>query len=651
VLSHALWQRRYGGDPAIPGRAITLNGQSFTVVGVTAPGFTGEERLPPTELWYPVTARPGNFSANRREFVLTGRFRAGSSPGQARAEATTIFARPEWQALGVNRLGERVRVVSEEESRMDHGGRLTFLMGPVVGLVLLVACANVSCLLLGRYEERRREIAVRLALGASRWRVLRYLLTEAVLLALLGGALGLVFTTWGTRVLPTLLPATLASWAPDVHLDQRVLGLTLGLSLVATLAFGLMPAWRASRLEITTMLKSDSGNLGRTPSRNVLVVLQVAIAMAFLTVAALFVRGFWSGMTRDLGFSERNLMLAYLAPEGRTRMDFGTMLDLVRQRVAALPGVRGVTLANNLVGGGRTVSVRLPEDEASGQTEGRSIASNNVDPGFFATVGIPLQQGRDFNAHDVRGGRRVAIVSEAMARKLWPQGNAIGQTLLAGRTELVPREIVGVARDVSDLVGSAAAVSAPYLYLPLRQEQSGDLMLIVATRRSPAALAAPVREALRHMDTPMGSFMFDTLDGRLKMALLPQWFGAWLGGVLGVLAFVLAVSGLYGVVAYAVARRTRELGIRIALGATSGDAVRLVVRQGLVLAAVGVVVGLPLAMAAGALLSSTLYGISPTDPFALTGSALVVTTVAAFASYLPACRAAKVDPMIALRVE
>jgi predicted permease len=356
-------------------------------------------------------------------------------------------------------------------------------------------------------------------------------------------------------------------------------------------------------------------------------------------------------MTRDLGFSERNLMLAYVVPEVSGRVDFGTLLDPVRERMAALPGVRGVTLANNLVGGGRTMAVRLPEDDATGDREGRLIACNNVDPGFFATVGIPLQQGRDFDAHDVRGGRRVAIVSEAMARKLWPQGNAIGQTILAGRTELVPREIVGVARDVSDVAGSAAAVATPFLYLPLRQEQTGDLMLIVATRGSPAALAAPVREALRRMDTPMGSFMFDTLDGRLKMALLPQWFGAWLGGILGVLAFVLAVSGLYGVVAYAVARRTRELGIRVALGAAPRDAVRLVVRQGLVLAAVGVGVGLPLAVAAGALLSSTLYGISPIDPLALTGSALIVTTVAACASYLPARRAAKVDPMIALRVE
>jgi hypothetical protein len=241
-------------------------------------------------------------------------------------------------------------------------------------------------------------------------------------------------------------------------------------------------------------------------------------------------------------------------------------------------------------------------------------------------------------------------VSATLARRFWPGGNAVGQTILAGRTELVPREIVGVVRDVSDLAGSDVA-PPPFLYLPLRQEQSGDLMLIVATRQSPAELAAPVREALRRMETPMGSFMFDTLEGRLKMALLPQWFGAWLGGGLGVLAFVLAVSGLYGVVAYAVARRTRELGIRIALGASSRDTVRLVLRQGMVLAAIGVAVGLPLAVAAGSLMRSLLYGISPTDPLALAGSALVVIAVAGLASYLPARRAAKVDPMAALRAE
>jgi predicted permease len=647
VVSNALWQRRFGGDPTIVGQTITLNGQPCTVVGIAPKGFTGEERLPPTDLWYPAAARPDQIATSRREFVLLGRLAPGFTVEQAQAEADTIFARPEWQSIRRTRLGKIVIVWSEEYSRMDHGGRLTYLMGPVVGLVLLVACANVSCLLLGRYEQRRREIAVRLALGASRWRVMRYLLAEGLLLALAGGALGLLFTAWGLGVVPSVLPSTLASWAPDLHVDQRVLGLTLGLSIFATLAFGLMPAWRASRLDVSAMLKSDGAHLGKTPSRNVLVVVQVAIAMVFLALAALFIRGFWTGMNRDLGFSERNLLLAYLVPD-RPR-DLPGYLDEVRETTTALPGVRAVTVANALVGG-RPVTVRVPDAGIADDAAGRPFPCNFADTGYFATLGIPFLNGRDFTPHDDRGSGRVAIVSEAMAKRFWPNESPVGRTLFAGRNGLLPREIIGVVRDVADL-GERGASTEPLFYLPLRQEQAGDMLLIVKTRKSPAELTAPVRDALRRMGTPTTALLFDTVTGRLRTAMLPQWFGAWLGGVLGLLAFVLAVSGLYGVVAYAVARRTRELGIRIAIGATPRDTIWLVLRQGVILSLVGVAVGLPLAVAAGTLLQGILFGISPTDPVALVGSALLVIGMAALASYLPARRATKIDPVEALRAE
>jgi len=645
VLSHALWQRRFGGDPAVVGQTITLSERALTIVGVAAKGVTGEDRLPTTEVWYPAASQPNRFPANRREFTMAGRLQPAATPAQARAEAVTIFARPEWEPLGVNRLGERVRVVTERESRMDHGGRLTYFMGPVVGLVLLVACANVSCLLLGRYEQRRREIAVRLALGASRWRVMRYLLTEGVLLALLGGGLGLALTAWGIRAVPSVLPVTLATFAPDVQLDLRVLGLTLGLSVFATLAFGLMPAWRASRLDVSSMLKSEDGHLGRTPSRNVLVVTQVAVAMLFLALAALFARGFWTGLSRDLGFSQRNLLLAYVAPEGPSRRKFDEFLDNIRRAVGELPAVQAVTIANTVVGSHRTMSVRIPGVETA-----ETIACNLVDSGFFATVGIPLQRGREFDAHDNRAGGRVVIISEAMARRYWPKENPVGQTVFIGRNELVPREVVGVAGNVSDLTERNPATQ-PFCYLPLRQEQMGDLMLIVNTRCPPAELASATRDAVRRMEMPAATFLIDTIEGHLRTTLMPQWFGAWLGGVLGGLAFLLAVSGLYGVIAYAVARRTRELGIRIALGAMPHEAVKLVLGQGIVLALIGVGVGLLLAIIAGSALRSILYGISPADPLALVGSALVVLLVAVLASWLPARRAAKVDPMVALRAE
>ena len=648
VVSDALWQRRFGGDSQLVGQSITLNGVPTTVIGIAPRGFTGEDRLPPTDLWFPAQSRPRDFSATQRLFLLTGRLQAGFTPDQARAEATTIFARSEWQDLGVNRLGERVRVVSERESRMDHGGRATYLMGPVVGLVLLVACANVSCLLLGRYEERRREIAVRLALGAGRWRVMRYLLTEALLLSLGGGALGLLFTAWGLGVVPTILPPMLASWAPEMHVDERVLGLTFGLSAFATLAFGLVPAWRASRLDVSTMLKSDSVHLGKTPSRNVLVVVQVMVAVVFLGVAALFVRGFLAGAGRDLGFTERNILFGYLTPGRQMPRELSSVFDEVRQTVGALPGVRSVTLASSILGG-RPIPLLTPEDQKAGNAAGRPMPCNLVDPGYFAALGIPLLQGRDFTTHDNRAGGRVAIVSEAMAKRLWPGENAVGQTLFAGRAGLLPREVVGVVRDVTDL--GERPQTDPLFYFPLRQEQFGDLTLIVSTRKAPAGFATPVREALKRMDGSMNAVMFDTIGGRLRFTMLPQWFGAWLGGVLGGLAFVLAISGLYGVVSYAVSRRTREIGIRIALGAAPRDAVWLVLRQGAILAFIGVCLGLPLAVGVGVVVSSGLFGISPADPVALTGSAVLVIAVAALASYLPARRAARVDPMVALRTE
>jgi predicted permease len=649
VLSHALWQRRFGADPGLIGQSIVLNGANVTVIGIARPGFAGEDRLPPTDAWYPAQSRPREHSENPRAFLMVGRVQPPFTPAQVRAQAATIFARPEWTELGVNRLGERVRVVSERESRMDHGGRLTYLMGPIVGLVLLVACANVSCLLLGRYEERRREIAVRLALGASRARVMRYLLTEALLLALAGGGVGLLFTTWGLETVPAVLPPLFAPMAPQMHVDARVLGLTLGLSVAATVLFGLVPAWRASRLSVSTMLRSATVHLGRTPSRNVLVVAQVMVAVVFLAVAALFIRSFREGLDRDLGFAERDVLLTYLVPGRGAPRDMSVMFDDVRRTVAALPGVRCVTLANRVGGGGRSIPLLTPDDRKSGNAAGRPLPCNLVDPGYFGTLGISLLQGRDFNTHDDLTGGRVAIVSESMAKLLWPGENAVGQTLLAGRAGLRPREVVGVVRDVAEL-GEHPQI-APQFYLPLRQEAFGDLMLLVHTAGSPGEYATPVREALRRMDNAIGAVRFDTIGGRLRATMLPQWFGAWLGGVLGGLAFVLAISGLYGVVSYAVARRTREIGIRIALGAAPSDAVWLVLRQGVVLALVGVALGLPLACGIGVVVRSGLVGISPADPLALAGSALVVVLVAGLAGYVPARRAARVNPIAALRAE
>ena len=657
VISHALWQRRFGGDPNLIGQTITLNFQPVTVVAVAPQGFVGEVRMPSIDSWYPIASQPRAFAGNRREFKLLGRLKSGITPEQAHAELTMIYARPEWQSLGLSRSGALARVVSDEQSRMENGGWLTLLMGPVVGLVLFVACANVSGLLLSRHEERQRELAVRLALGAGQARIIWHLLAEALLLSLLGGIAGLLFTVWGLDAIPSLLPSTFATWLPHPHINQRVLGFTLGLSVFATLAAGLMPARRASRLDVSTMLKTGGGHLGKTPSRSVLVVGQVAIAMVFLAIAALFVRGFLHGINRDLGFSERNVLFVSVTLEPRSMrqssMTLDEAFDEVRQTVAALPGVRSMTLASSAVGSIRpnqSVLVRSPEDEATGNAAGQSTPGSLIDPGYFATLGIPLLHGRDFTMRDNLTGARVAIVSETMAKRFWPGENPVGKTLFAGRTELAPREVVGVVRDLIDFRAPQAA-ARPFLYLPLRQERPGDLLLIVKTYPSPSQLVAPIRAALPRMGAAMTTSLFSTMRDGLRMQMLSQWLGAWLGGVLGLLAFVIAISGLYCVVAYAVARRTRELGIRVALGAAPGDTVWLVLRQGLFLAVIGAAIGLPLAIGAGALLRAQLVGISPADPVALAGSTLLVIGIATLASYLPARRATRVNPVEALRAE
>ena len=648
VISEAMWRRRFGGDPAVVGRSLVLNDRRVLVVGVAAAGFGGERRMPLTELWYPVVSQPNLRDDARPAFSLTGRLRDGVGPERMRAEAATVFARPEWQALVPAPAGrESVLLWTEDESRMDHGGRLVYFMGPVVGLVLLVACANVSGLLLGRHEQRRREIAVRLALGAGRGRVMSYLFAEGAWLAFFGAAAGLAVTALGVRLVLALLPPAFAPMAPDVRIDPRVLGLTCGLTALSTLALGLLPAWRSSRLDIVTNLKTVDSADRRARGRQALVVIQVAVAMLLLAVGALFVRGFAQGATRELGFSERNLLLGYVAAEGLKGESAGVRIDSIRRTVGALPGVEAVGFAHAVAGDYRKTRANLPGRSEDMATE---LAVDSVDFGFFSTVGVPLRRGRDFDAGDNAAGAPVVVVNEALARRFWPGEDPIGRSLVVERAGAAPCRVVGVVGDVSDLTERDPAAT-PACYLPWRQVPGDNPMLIVRTSRAPESFAAPVREALRRVDGVTSLFAIDTIEGRLRASLLPQWSGAWIGGALGILSFALSLSGLFGIVAYTVARRTREIGIRVALGATPTKTVWLVLRQGVTLAAVGVALGLPLAVAAGRMMRSLLYGISPLDPMALATATVLVLGVAVLASWLPARRAAKVDPMVALRTE
>jgi predicted permease len=657
VISYGLWQSRFGGDLHIVGQTITLDKRPVTVLGVTPKGFTGERRIPVCDLWLPAETQRSTLDRSNREFQLLGRLKPGATVAQVQAEAELFVARNMPDATKTadgRRMGVDVRSETADTFQRNAGGGLVMA---VVGLVLLVACANVSVLLLARHEERRRELAVRLALGGSRWRLIRLLLVESTVLSLLGAAAGLLLTTWCVQLVPLLIPPLGPANLIDLQIDGRVLGLTFGLSCFAMIAFGLLPAWRATRLDIGPLLKSDtSPALGGTrwfTLRNILVVGQVAVALVFLAVAGLFVRGFGAGQQSDFGFTQKKLLLVLVGLNGGREGLADS--EQLQDRLRALPGVRAVSAGSwaplTLGGGGATVRVLLPGAETPNTARGEPVKSVTIEPGYFATLGISLLRGRDFGARDDDAGTRVAIVSEAMAKRYWPGEDPVGKIFRAGNRELAPREIVGVARDLVDPSRPGAAVE-PCVYLPLRQElRSGEVMLLIATQRDPVEIAGLVRGEIRRFNDRLTLLYETTMGAQLRVALFAQWVGAWLGSVLGLLAFVLAVSGLYGVVAYAVSRRTRELGIRLALGARPADTLWLVLRQGLLLGVVGVGLGLPLAVAAGFALRGLLFGLAPADPVALASASLLVIGVALLASYLPARRALRVDPVEALRAE
>ena len=657
VLSHELWMRRFGGDPSVVGRTITLNERPFTVLGVAAKGFYGERRMPRSEWWTPLDVSAADLSAQGTRFDVMGRLKPGITAVQVQAEADALAMHLEW-TLPTTAAGDRLIVRTEAQSTGDHGGRLIYLVMPMVCLVLLVACANVSGLLLARHEERRRDLAMRLALGAGRSHLMRQLLAEGLLLALLGTGVGLLFTVWSRHLVTSLVPTSLAALTPDLRLDGRVLGLSIGLSALAAAASSLAPAWRATGLDPAPTLKGQtparSAGLRPWAGRNVLVVGQLAVSMVFLVVAMLFVRGFLLGAGRNPGFSERNLLVVTVSPEmsGLDRDQARDYYLRLEKLVSTLPGVRAVSFAARaplgLSGGGMAIPVSLPEAETS-EPSGAPTRYNVIQPRYFGTVGINLLAGRDFRDGDDATAQRVAIVSEALARQHWPGQDPLGRSIRVGGNETQEFEVVGVVRDVA--VIRMDEVPEPYLYLPSRQMPGRPMALLVASRGDLAALAPAVRRTMQEVDPRVPALTVETMPGLIRFALMPQWMGAWFGAALGGLTVLLAVGGLFALVAYAVSRRTHEIGIRMALGARPQGTLWMVLRQGLFLGLAGVGFGLPVAVAIGHVMRSLLLGIGPADPVALGGASLAVIGVALLASLGPARRATKVDPITALRTE
>ncbi len=659
VISDGLWQRRFSSDPNVVGQTLTLNAKPYTIVGVTDPGFRGLRLGLPPEFWLPMD--PDEERGNRGIAVI-GRLKPGVTVAQAQTQLTTIAARlaqayPETNLGTLARPNEPRPVTVARESRVEPSAqvgiwRVSILLFSVVGLVLLIACANVANLLLARASARRREIAVRLALGASRARLVRQLLTEGLLLALLGGVAGLIATQWTSRMLPGFFPANEASGL-DLSLDWRVLVFTLGVTLITGMLFGLAPALQASRQNLVPSLKDESAHgqrLRRLGLRDVLVISQLALSLVLLVGAALFVRSLQHALSFDPGFTAQNLLIASMETRGASlnKQQGQAFYQQTVERIGSLPGVQSVTLTRiaPISGGGQRRGVDL-EGYQPQPNEDTELNTNVIGLNYFSTMGIPLVAGRDFNAQDREGSSPVVIVNEELARRYYG-GNAVGKRLRLG-SEAPLSEIIGVAQTAS--YRNLREQPLPFIYIPLGQEYQSGMTLMVRTAGDPTSLVGPLRNEMRALNKDVPVFSVQTMTERIGGQLAVDRMIAVLLSVFGGGALLLAAIGIYGVIAYSVAQRTHEIGIRIALGAEQRDILKLIVGQGLVLVLIGAGIGLALALAATRVLKSLLFGVSATDPLTFTVVVVVLVAVALLACYIPARRATKVDPLVALRYE
>ncbi len=661
VISHGLWQRRFGGDASVVGGTITLNHRSYTVVGVAAESFRGLQLGAPPEFWLPMSEETAG-GRGSRGLQITGRLKPGVSLDQAQSQIATIGAQlarayPETNLGTLDRPREPRPMTVVREARLSPQRQKNVLMVSglllaVVGLVLLIACANVANLLLARASVRRREIAVRLALGASRRRLVRQLLTESLLLALLGGGAGLVLALWSSELPPAFLSPGEANGL-DASLDWRILVFTLAVSVLTGVLFGLAPALESSRPDLVEALKDGASGHGqrRFTLRQALVVTQVALALMLLIGAGLFLRSLSRAMTFDPGFASQNLLVASLDTRGAamSREQGQAFYRQALERIGSLPGVRSASLTGivPIGGGGQRRGVQL-EGYTPQPNEGLELNCNVVGLDYFNTMGIPLAQGRDFNAQDREGSPGVVIVNEELARRYFPGQNPIGKRLRFGSNRSY-LEIIGVARSAK--YRRLREAPLPFIYIPLEQEYRGGMTLLVRTDGDPANTVSAVRGEIRRLSSEVPVFGIRTMSEQIGTALADDRMIAVLLGIFGGIALLLAVVGIYSVVSYAVTQRTREIGVRVALGARGPDVLKLVIGQGMKLVVIGVAFGLAMSFTFTRLMASLLFEVSATDPVTFAAIALLLALVALVACWIPARRATKVDPMVALRVE
>ena len=666
VLGHRLWQRRFDSAAGVIGQTVRLDGNPHTVVGVMPEGvqFPGRE----TELWVPAALdrETGMDGMGGRILSTLARLRPGVSLDAARAEMDVIARRMAREDPAFN-AGMGATIVPLKEVVIGGFRPVLMLLWAAVGFVLLIACANVANLLLARAVARNHEIAVRLALGATRLRLIRQLLTESVLLAVLGGGVGLLLGVWGVDALVALSPDSIPR-AHEIAIDGRVLGFTAALSLLTGIAFGLAPALPSSRLSLTASFK-DSGRgasvgLGRHRLRSLLVVSETALSLVLLIGAGLMVKSFWHLQTADPGFDPEQVLTLRLELPG-ARYPEESQVTAFREeltaRIARLPGVAAVGATNALPisGSGGVKPVHFEGRPLPAAGEAPVVQYRLISPDYFRAMRIPIVSGRDFDRRDGGPAPGVVIINQAMARRFWPDEDPLGKRVSLGGWDDLTGEVIGVVGDVRHWGKDVQA--EPEMYWdqaqswlargPTLRRHRRALTLVVRASGDPDALVRSIRSEVAGVDAELPVSDIKTMEERLGASLAAARFKTLLIGIFAAVALFLAGIGLYGVMSYAVAQRTQELGIRMALGARAPDVARLVVGQGLRLVLGGVAVGLAVALAVTRVLSRLLFEVTPTDPTTFAVLTLLVVGVALLACYLPARRATRVDPMVALRYE
>jgi putative ABC transport system permease protein len=671
VLSYSFWQNRFGGDPSAVGKVVKINGHPFTIVGIAPGGFPGTQPFLDINLYVPLSmldqVKPGSAGRlNARDdhwLRVLGRLKEGVSLSKARADIGLLASQLEQEYPTTNK-GVTLMVMPETKARPDVGVSdflpimATVFMG-LVGLVLLITCANVANMLLARTASRQREIAIRMALGAGRTRIFRQLLIEVILLALLGGVFGFFLAYLGTSALAAIkLPAdTLIHWF-GLSPDLSVFAFNLLIAFVAATISGVGPAFQASNLNLTRWLNEGGrGGIegsGRHRIRSILVFAQVAVSLVVLICAALFIRSLKNAEKIDLGFRTENLLLFSMDPgtQGYTGVRGQQFYQQLVDRVRALPGVRSAGLAQLYpfsIRGNQFIDTYVEGRSVSAESDMVSIFYNVAGVGYFESMGIPFVNGRDFTIQDNDSSSKVAIINETMAQQYWPNQSPLGKRISFEKRGGPFVEIVGVVRNAKYV--TLGEDPRPFLYIPLLQNYRPLVTLHVQTGGEPGSSIAAVRQVVRDLDGEMPLFEVVAMDKHIRdgIALLPMRIGAVLASIFGVLALILTMVGIYGVISYSVSRRTNEIGIRVAMGARPLDILRLVVGQGMNLTAIGVVLGLVVALILGRLLASLLYGVSATDPVLFAASTLLLAAVATLACYIPARRAARLDPVVALR--